>query len=176
MPILAKKIIFSDEAHFDLCGYVNKQNCRIWGTENLLAYIEKPTHPNWVTVWCGFCFRGIIEPFFVENEQGKAVIVNGDRYRAMLNEFFSQILKTRTLETFGFNRTKIHSMFYALFFKIALSAAELMSFGYLGAAIWHRWNIICELPSKISVTPISQRQLKLSRTIFVKPLVKYSCT
>ena len=25
----AKKIIFSDEAHFDLGGYVNKQNCRI---------------------------------------------------------------------------------------------------------------------------------------------------
>ena len=24
MPILAKKIIFSDEAHFDLGGYVNK--------------------------------------------------------------------------------------------------------------------------------------------------------
>ena len=28
-----KKIIFSDEAHFDLRGYV-KSNCRIWGTEN----------------------------------------------------------------------------------------------------------------------------------------------
>ena len=28
-----KKIIFSNEAHFDLGGYVNKQNCRIWGTE-----------------------------------------------------------------------------------------------------------------------------------------------
>ena len=27
-----KKIIFSHEAHFDLGGYVNKQNCRIWGT------------------------------------------------------------------------------------------------------------------------------------------------
>ena len=24
-----KKITFSDEAHFDLGGYVNKQNCRI---------------------------------------------------------------------------------------------------------------------------------------------------
>ena len=47
MPILAqKKIIFSDEAHFDVDGYVNKQNCRIWGTENSHAYIEKPTHPN----------------------------------------------------------------------------------------------------------------------------------
>ena len=46
MPILAKKkIIFSDEAHFDLGGYVNKQNCRIWGIENPHAYIEKPTHP-----------------------------------------------------------------------------------------------------------------------------------
>ena len=30
-----KKIIFSGEAHFDLGGYVNKQNCRIWGTENI---------------------------------------------------------------------------------------------------------------------------------------------
>ena len=41
MPILAKKkIIFSDEAHFDLGGYVNKQNCRIWGTENPHAYLE----------------------------------------------------------------------------------------------------------------------------------------
>ena len=39
-----KKIIFSDEAHFDLGGYVNKQNCRIWGTENPHAYIEKPMH------------------------------------------------------------------------------------------------------------------------------------
>ena len=42
-----QKIIFSDEAHFDLGGYVNKQNCLIWDTEN-------PTHPKRVTVWCGF--------------------------------------------------------------------------------------------------------------------------
>ena len=30
----AKKIIFSDEAHIDLGGYINKQNCRIWDREN----------------------------------------------------------------------------------------------------------------------------------------------
>ena len=82
-----KKIIFSGEAHFDLGGYVNKQNCRIWGIENRHAYIEKSTHPKQVTVWCGFWSRGIIGPFFFENEQGDAVTVNGDRYRAMLNEF-----------------------------------------------------------------------------------------
>ena len=39
-----KKIIFSDEARFDLGWYVNKQNCRIWGTENPHAYIEKSMH------------------------------------------------------------------------------------------------------------------------------------
>ena len=40
-----KKIIFSDEADVDLGGYINKQNYRIWGTDNPHAYIEKPTHP-----------------------------------------------------------------------------------------------------------------------------------
>ena len=84
--------MFSDEAHFDLGGYVNKPNCHIWGTENSHAYIEMPTHPKRVTVWCGFGSRGIIEEFFFENQQGEAVTVNGYSYRAMLNEFlFTQI-------------------------------------------------------------------------------------
>ena len=94
IPILAKKITLSDEAHFDLGGYVNKQNCRLWGTENPYAYIVKPTHAKRVTVWCGFWFRGIIGPFFFKNE-GDAVRFNGNRFRAMLNEFlFTQVWLT----------------------------------------------------------------------------------
>ena len=76
-PIMAKKIIFSDETHFNLGGYVNKQNCSIWGTETPLAYIEKPTHIKRVTVWCGFWFRSIIWPFFFEN---KNLTSTGRRY------------------------------------------------------------------------------------------------
>ena len=88
MSILArKKIIFSDEAHFDLGGYVSKPNCRIWDTENRHAYIEKPTHPTRVTVWCGFWSRGIIGPFFFEIKLEEAVTVNSNRYRALLNEY-----------------------------------------------------------------------------------------
>ena len=34
-----------------------------------------------------FWSRGIIRLFFFENEQREAVTVNGDRYRAMFNEF-----------------------------------------------------------------------------------------
>ena len=119
MSILEKKIIFSDEARFDLSGYVNKQNCRIRGTENLHDYIEKPTYPKRITVCNGFWSRGTISPFFFENEQGEAVTVNGDRSRTMLNEL---LLKRRILTTFGFNRTalratqpKLHSMFCFLF-------------------------------------------------------------
>ena len=89
MPILAKKkIILSDEAHFDIGGYVNKQNCRIWDTFLCPhAYIENPTQPKRVTIWCGFWSKGIIDPFFFENEQGEVVTVNGDHYRAMYNKF-----------------------------------------------------------------------------------------
>ena len=49
-----KKFIFSEEAHFKLRGYINKQNCRIWDTENPHTYIEKAAHPKRVSVWCGF--------------------------------------------------------------------------------------------------------------------------
>ena len=69
-------------------------------------------------------------PFFFRNDVGVAVIVKGDRYRVMLNE--------------------------SLFTKIeeALSAAELMSFGHLGAGISHRWTVICGVST-------NQRQLAL---------------
>ena len=49
-----KKKMLSDEAHFDLGGYENKQNFRICGTKNSHAYIEKRKHPKRVAVWCGF--------------------------------------------------------------------------------------------------------------------------
>ena len=79
MPILAKKkIIFSDKAHFDLGGYVNKPNFRIWTTKNPHAYIEKSIHPK-----LGFSSRGISGPFFFEKEHG----VNDDRCWALFNEF-----------------------------------------------------------------------------------------
>ena len=41
-----KKINFSDEAHFDLSWYVNKQNCRIWSTENPRTHTLKTWRPQ----------------------------------------------------------------------------------------------------------------------------------
>ncbi|GFX18601.1 hypothetical protein TNCV_3310621 [Trichonephila clavipes] len=49
VPDFHKLILFSDEAHFWLNGYVNKQNCRIWSEANPQVYVETPLHPEKLT-------------------------------------------------------------------------------------------------------------------------------
>ena len=75
--------------------------------------------------------------------QGEGVTVNGDRYRAMLNEFlFTKIVKDDIgniwFQLDGITCYTAEATLHvcALFLKIELSsAAGLMSFGHLGAAI-----------------------------------------
>ncbi|GFT86657.1 DUF4817 domain-containing protein [Trichonephila clavipes] len=83
-----KRILFSDEAHFWLNGYVIKQNCRIWSEANPQVYVETPLHTEKLTVWCALWAGGIIGPYFFKNDEGHNVTVNGDRYRAMITNFF----------------------------------------------------------------------------------------
>ncbi|GFU03192.1 hypothetical protein TNCV_2720881 [Trichonephila clavipes] len=60
VPDFHKRILFSDEAHFWLNGYVNKQNCRIWSEANPQVYFETPLHPEKLTVWCALWAGGIL--------------------------------------------------------------------------------------------------------------------
>ncbi|GFX73192.1 transposable element Tc3 transposase [Trichonephila clavipes] len=46
VPDFHKRILFSDEAHFWLNGYVNKQNCRIWSEANHKAMITNSFIPE----------------------------------------------------------------------------------------------------------------------------------
>ncbi|GFX72533.1 hypothetical protein TNCV_4061301 [Trichonephila clavipes] len=55
-----KRILFSDEAHFWLNGYVNKQNCRIRSEANPQVYVETPLHPEKLTVCCALWAGGIL--------------------------------------------------------------------------------------------------------------------
>ncbi|GFW94742.1 hypothetical protein TNCV_4247821 [Trichonephila clavipes] len=59
VPDFHKRILFSDEAHFWLNGYFNKQNCRIWSEANPQVYVETPLHPEKLTVWCALWAGGI---------------------------------------------------------------------------------------------------------------------
>ncbi|GFV96312.1 RNA-binding protein 5 [Trichonephila clavipes] len=49
VPDFHKRILFIDEAHFWLNGYVNKQNCHIWSEANPQVYVETPLHPEKLT-------------------------------------------------------------------------------------------------------------------------------
>ncbi|GFW42189.1 hypothetical protein TNCV_1206451 [Trichonephila clavipes] len=60
VPDFHKRILFSDESHFWLNGYVNKQNCRIWSEANPQMYVETPLHPEKLTVWCALWAGGIL--------------------------------------------------------------------------------------------------------------------
>ena len=54
----------------------------------------------------------------------------------MLNEFLKEDIGNIWFQQDGAAQPKLHSMFYALFLKIALSVAELMSFVHVEAGIW----------------------------------------
>lgn len=100
----SNKIFFSDEAHFHLNGYVNKQNCRVWAEENPREFVESKLYPEKVTVWCALFAGGIIGPFFFESAAGNPVTVNGERYRAMLNDFLWPILRNYDISDMWFQQ------------------------------------------------------------------------
>ncbi|GFV94839.1 DUF4817 domain-containing protein [Trichonephila clavipes] len=101
VPDFNKRILFSNEAHFWLNGYVNKQNCRIWSEANPQVYVETPLHPEKLTVW-GLLY-GLVESFF-KNDEGHNVTVNGDRYRAMITNFFIPELNNHDVQELGFQQ------------------------------------------------------------------------
>ena len=107
----SQKIIFSDEAHFHFCGFINKQNCRIWAHENPRQIVEKPLHPRKVTVWCAFSANGIIGPYFFKNKAGNSVTVTGERYRAIITNFLWPELNGMDVEDVWFQHdgTTCHS-------------------------------------------------------------------
>ena len=43
-------VMMSDEVHFHLNGFVNKQNCRFWAADNPQEPHQRPLHRSKVTV------------------------------------------------------------------------------------------------------------------------------
>ena len=59
--------------------------------------------------------HGIIEPFFFENEQREAVTINGDRYRAMLNEFLFKKIEEEDIGNIWFQQEATLDVLCAVF-------------------------------------------------------------
>ena len=97
-------LIMTDEAHFQLNGEVNKQNCRIWASENPREIHEHPLHPLKVTVWCGVTSSRIIGPYFFEDSDGNTETVNGNRYRQMLQKYLFHEMEDMNTENIWFQQ------------------------------------------------------------------------
>ncbi|GFW74516.1 uncharacterized protein TNCV_2414151 [Trichonephila clavipes] len=94
----------SDEAHFWLNGYVNKQNCRICSESNPQVYVETPLHPEKLIFWCALWAGGIIGRYFFKIDEGHNVTVNGDRYRAMITNLFIPELNNHDVQELWFQQ------------------------------------------------------------------------
>ena len=70
------KNFFSDEAYFILGGYVTKQNCRIWGSEDPQVIEERPLHLE-----KSHCLMRSLD-------DGMTVTINSERYGLMVTEIF----------------------------------------------------------------------------------------
>ncbi|GFV10166.1 uncharacterized protein TNCV_3661181 [Trichonephila clavipes] len=103
-PAANRSTLATEEAHFWLNGYVNKQNCRIWSEANPQVYVETPLHPEKLTIWCALWAGGIIGPYFFKNDEGHNVTVNGDRYRAMITNFFIPELNNHDVQELWFQQ------------------------------------------------------------------------
>ncbi|PNF23566.1 hypothetical protein B7P43_G05611 [Cryptotermes secundus] len=96
-------VFFSDEAHFHLSRYVNKQNMHHWSGNNPREVHERPLHSDKVTVRCALLRVGVIAPYFFEDDN-HAVTVNSQRYVDMIKNFFEPSLEEMHLGNVWFQQ------------------------------------------------------------------------
>ena len=73
---------YSEKPKFSLSGLVNKQICRIWGSERPNEVYETFQNSSSVMVWCTSSKKKIIGPYFFEDGN-----VTGSRCKRMLRHF-----------------------------------------------------------------------------------------
>ena len=91
-------MIFSEEAHFWLNGFVNKQNMRYWSDSKPYVHHESLLHPEKITVCCDLWVGGVIGPYFFRDDQDRHITVDGNCYRSMITKYFWPQLDDMDLE------------------------------------------------------------------------------
>ena len=77
----------TDEAHFHLNGYLNKQDLRFWGTENPRCCISiNYTLSDTLLLWNN-------GPYFFENDDEHAENVTGASYRTRLENYLRPLVE-----------------------------------------------------------------------------------
>jgi hypothetical protein len=97
-PKCLNNVLFSDEAHFELSGYVNRQNMRIRCEGNPHDTIEAPKSREKVTVFVAIGGNaGLIGPYFLEDDTGSAETIKTSNYLKMSKSKMVPTLKRKKL-------------------------------------------------------------------------------
>jgi hypothetical protein len=65
--VASDRLWFSDETHFNLEVFVNKQSMRFWTSEKIIhTVVEASLDPGKCTAWCAISRQGLIGSIFVE--------------------------------------------------------------------------------------------------------------
>jgi hypothetical protein len=86
-PTFLQNLLFSDEAHFQLHGHVNRHNFRYYSDSNPHWYREEPLHSPRLTVWAAIGKNGVVGPFFTRAN------VTGASYLALLQNQFMLVVQ-----------------------------------------------------------------------------------
>ena len=79
-------LFMSDECWFQLNGYVNSQNCRIWGREPPNEHVQVALNPQKVGIWAALSRQRVIGPIFFDGR------LNAERYQnEILIPFIDQL-------------------------------------------------------------------------------------
>ncbi|GFW02050.1 transposable element Tcb2 transposase [Trichonephila clavipes] len=96
-------------------GELEQSLLRVWSsfpisvTDNLIDSMENRCSQciqarEKLTVWCALWAGGITGPYFFKNDEGHNVTVNGDRYRAMITNFFIPELNNHDVQELWFQQ------------------------------------------------------------------------
>ncbi|GFT98655.1 uncharacterized protein TNCV_1901361 [Trichonephila clavipes] len=69
-----------------------------------IKHVNAKKAPEKLTVWCALWAGGIIGPYFFKNDEGHNVTVNGDRYRAIITNFFIPELNNYNVQELWFQQ------------------------------------------------------------------------
>ncbi|XP_018375240.1 PREDICTED: uncharacterized protein LOC108769006 [Trachymyrmex cornetzi] len=82
------RIVFSDEATFQLNGTLNRHNCRYWETTNPNWMRDNRTqYPEKLNVWAGILRNRIIGPFFIDGN------LTAEKYEDMLRNQIVPVIR-----------------------------------------------------------------------------------
>ena len=92
-PGFLKRVCFSDESTFHVCGLRNRQNLRIWGSENLHDTCDLKRDSPKLNMCCGIIHDKIIGPFFFAKKS-----ITTQIYLDVLTEYVSPKLEQYQLK------------------------------------------------------------------------------